>query len=423
MKKLIRIIVLWIIILILFKLYNQKNDIVEYNTLPNNEDITEVLEINIIDKYNNMSKIYEDPKTELYYEVDMVINGIYYYNVGIRTKGTTIFYWLEDNDSNKLSFKVRLNYKNPEQNYMGMTELHLNAQAMDPTGMREYLIYDIYNEAGIDTQKYCLAELKIDNRSIGLVTMVEVINEKYVEYIYNSKDGNLYKPVNQEYKNVYGAEFAYTTDNIEDYKGIFNYVKTENTTEEDKQRLISILKKMKEATTPEEVESCFMDFDKVLKAMAINKVVSNVDGFAGRTLRNFFIYEENGKIDIIPFDFNFSLGTHVKEYFFEDEDIYDLGLIEYNYNAHSYLVDIIQENEEFLERYNNYIKEIQDLMQEMKLDEKIDILDRQVEHIIQNDTEKFYTYEEYKNGLASLKEFIKQRCEQEQNIIDYTEIN
>ena len=419
MKKLIRIIVLWIIILLLFKMYNQKNNITEYNTLPNNKDISKVLEVNIIDKYDNMAKIYENPMTEQYYEVDLIIDGVYYYNVGIRAKGTTIYYWLEDHDSNKLSFKVRLNYKDPEQNYEGITEFHLNSQVMDPTGMREYLIYDLYNAAGIDTQKYCFSELKIDNKSIGLMTMVEVINEKYVEYTYNSKEGNLYKPANQEYKNVFGAELSYRSDNIEDYRGIFDYVKTENTTDEDKKRLVAVFKKIKEASTPEEIEECFMDFNKVLKILAINKVVSNVDGVTGKTMRNYFLYEENGKIDIIPFDFNFSLGIQVKEYFFRDEDVNDLGLIEYTYENHSFLIDIIMEHETFFNRYNEYVKDIQKLMDDINLDEKVDILDINIKQIIQNDTEKFYTYEEYRNGLIELKDFMRKRINQEPNVSIY----
>ena len=419
MKKLIRIIVLWIIILILFKMYNQKNNITEYNTLPNNKDISKVLEINIIDKYDNMDKIYKDPVAEQYYEVDLIIDGVYYYNVGIRAKGTTIYYWLEDHDSNKLSFKVRLNYKDPEQNYEGITEFHLNSQAMDPSGMREYLVYEIYNAYGVDTQKYCFTELKIDDKSIGLMTMVEVINEKYVEYTYNSKEGNLYKPANQEYKNVLGAELSYRTDNIEDYRGIFDYVKTENTTDEDKKRLIEILRKIKYASTSDEIEECFMDFDKVLKILAINKVVSNVDGVAGKTIRNFFLYEENGKIDIIAFDFNLSMGIQPKEYFFQKDDIYDLGLIEYTYDYHSFLIDIIMKYPEFLTRYNEHIKNIQELMKEMNLDKRIDLIDENIRDIVKNDTEKFYTYEEYKNGIIDLKSFIRTRINQDSNVSIY----
>lgn len=409
MRKLYRIIVLWIIILLIFYFYNQKISISELSVLPNNQDIENVLQINIIDKYNNMEKIYNNPSAEEFYEFDLIIGDIYYYNVGIRTKGSSIFRWLRKYDCDKYSFKVKLDYRNPEQSYNGMTELHLNAQAMDPTGMREYLVYDIYNEAGIDTQKYCFANLQVDNESIGLVTVVEIINEQYVEFTYGCANGNLYKPSNEENKDIYGAELEYKGDNIELYKAIFDNTKTSNTTDEDKQRLVSIIKKINEAKTPEEIESCFMDFDKVLKIIAINRAVSNVDGITGRTMRNYYIYEENGKIDIIPFDFNFSLGTQPKEYFFTQDDVNALDLIEYKYENHSKLIDIILENEIFLEKYNIYVNDILNIMDKMQLDKIIDEIDEKVSFIIQNDTSKYYSYEEYKNGIENLKEFIDKR--------------
>lgn len=406
MRKLYRIIVLWIIILLIFYFYNQKISISELNALPNNQDIENVLQINIIDKYNNMEKIYNNPSAEEFYEFDLIIGDIYYYNVGIRTKGSSVFKWLEKNNSTKYSFKVMLNYRNENQSYNGITEFYINSQAMDPTGMREVLVYKIYEEMGIDTLRYSFSELKIDGESHGLVTVVECVNEEYIFNKYNSNDGNLYKPKYNNQTGEYGADLHYQGDDISDYKGIFDNTKTSKTDDEDKKRLIAIIKSINEAS---ELDKYFMDFDKVIKMIAVNKVVSNVDGIAGRTMWNFYLYEENGKIDVIAYDFNMSLGLNPKEYFWTEEDVNTFDLIEYDDEFHSILVDIIVENEEYFEKYLQYITETKKVMKEMNLDNIINIIDSNVSNIIQKDANKYYSYEQYLLGIDELKKFINQR--------------
>ena len=158
------LIVIVIILAINIKKYIQKRNTEE------NSNTSKIIEIEIIDKENNMQNLYENPEKEEYVEVDIIIDGIYYKNVGIRTKGSSVYRYISSNNNGKnlYSFKAKLDYINKNQNYNGITELYLNRSVYDKTKIREFLAYDLYNDMGIKSQSYFLGNLKINNESLGL---------------------------------------------------------------------------------------------------------------------------------------------------------------------------------------------------------------------------------------------------------------
>lgn len=289
-----------------------------------------------------------------------------------------------------------------------MTEIYLNTGVYDNSEMREYLAYKIYNEMGIDTQSYSLADLKIDGNENGIVTIVEVINENYIAQKYANNQGNLYKPTLIEWKGNFGADFRYSGEDLKEYEGIFNNVKTERTTEEDKYRLIKIIKSINEAKTKQELEKNFMDFDKIIKMIAINKAIANIDSFTSKTLRNYYLYELDDKIDIIPFDFDLTMGSNPNKIFWTEEfDTYELA--KGDDEIYSKLVEIILKDNEYQERYKKYYYDTLQKIKDMEINSIIDNINSKIDEKVKLNTNKIYSYEEYKNGLNDLKNFMNNR--------------
>lgn len=397
-KKIIWILLIMLcVVLIIYRENFLQNNCKESNEDNGNLDNVDILEINIIDKYNQFNEL---DKKEEYKLIDLRIGKEYYKEVGIRTKGSTVYYLLEKNDSKNYSYKIKLDYKNKKQNYKGITELHLNTGIPDPTGIREYLVYKIYNQMGINTQKYGLGELKLDNKSLGLISVVEVVNENYINRNYNLENANLYKPDPYLNHDHISAGLNYNGDEEENYRAIFDNVKTLKTNKEDKTRLINILKSINKE---KEIEKYFYDFDKIIKMIAINKVVGDIDSFTGKTLRNYYLYEANGKIDIIPFDFNISFGVNANGDLYE-EDIYDLTLSRRT-NGNSILLDIIRENDVYANKYQGYVRETINILKNINLDELV----YETKEIVKNNERKFYHMTEYEQGIKDLKDFINLR--------------
>lgn len=80
-------------------------------------DSSEIVQINIIDKYNNIETLHKNARKEEYVLVDLTIDGIYYRDVGIRTKGDTIYTYFKRSKSTRFSYKVELDYTYKNQNY------------------------------------------------------------------------------------------------------------------------------------------------------------------------------------------------------------------------------------------------------------------------------------------------------------------
>ena len=51
-----------------------------------------------------------------------------------------------------------------------------------------------------------------------------------------------------------------------------------------------------------------VDVDAVLKYMAVQTMVVNLDGLTGDTTHNFYLYESDGRISLIPWDYDLAFG-------------------------------------------------------------------------------------------------------------------
>lgn len=115
MKKNKKIIILiFIVVLALIVLYSYRE---KTNRIKMDDETIKIIEVNIIDKNNKIEQLHKDAEKEEYVIVDIMIDGNYYSDVGIRTKGSSIYTILERYGSDRYSYKVKLNYTNKEQNY------------------------------------------------------------------------------------------------------------------------------------------------------------------------------------------------------------------------------------------------------------------------------------------------------------------
>ncbi len=275
-------------------------------------------------------------------------------------------------------------------------------------GIREYLVYEIYNKMGIKTQDYFLGHLKLGDVDRGLITVVEVINENYIKKAYNYEHANLYKPIMINENEYAGADFRYLGDDLELYKGIFNKTKTIATLDEDKQRLIKILANINSSSDSKAIEENFIDFDKIIKMVAIDKALGCIDTFTRNYLRNSFLYEENGKIDILMFDCDFSLNYNVSPEFWT-QNINEFDLTKDDAKIYSRIIEIINENEEYTKKYYQYVEETIQILEEMNENGTIDELLDKTEKIVLLNECTIYSKKMYARERVRLKEFIENR--------------
>ena len=99
------------------------------------------------------------------------------------------------------------------------------------------------------------------------------------------------------------VKLAYIDDDPESYSNIFNNAKT-NIGKKDKTRLIEALKKL---NAGEDIEDTVYT-DEVIRYLAVHDFLQNGDSYTGMMVHNYYLYEQDGQLAIIPWDYNLGFG-------------------------------------------------------------------------------------------------------------------
>lgn len=197
-----------------------------------------------------------------------------------------------------------------------------------------------------------------------------------------------------------GGSLEYIDDNVESYSSIFNNVVGKGT-ESDYKRVVQAIKALSEG---KDIEKYF-DVDKILRYLAAHTIVVNLDSYSSNMAQNYYIYERDGKITILPWDYNLAWGG------FQNGDAssvinfpIDTPVSGVEMSSRP-LIDKLFANPEYLERYHSYLRQLIDnYFANGKFAEKVRELDSLILDYVKNDATAFCTYEEYKTAVST---FIK----------------
>ena len=99
-----------------------------------------------------------------------------------------------------------------------------------------------------------------------------------------------------------GADLRYTDDDPDSYSDIFD--NTETDADDGAQtRVIAALKALSEGDAAEA-----LDTDEVIRYFAAHNFTLNYDSYTGTMLHNYYLYEKDGKLSMLPWDYNLAFG-------------------------------------------------------------------------------------------------------------------
>ena len=254
-----------------------------------------VNELNIEISEEDWADLVENPLEETYYAVDVTINGETLSNVALRTKGNNTLTSVASSDSDRYSFKIDFDYFNDGENYYGLKKLNLNNNYGDASYMREYISYRIMGEMGIPVPATSYTHITINGEEWGLYLAVEPIDEVFLERTFGDSTGDLYKPDGT------GADLVYRGDDMSEYPGLV--LKTNEETS-DGSAILALMQALESGEGLEDV----LDVDEVLRYLAANVALANYDSYLGNTTHNYYLYEQDGRFTIVPWDYNYSFG-------------------------------------------------------------------------------------------------------------------
>lgn len=200
----------------------------------------------------------------------------------------------------------------------------------------------------------------------------------------------------------------YADDDFDSYRNIFDSAKTP-VTDADKKRLIAALEDLSEGDNiPETV-----DIDAVIRYFVVHNFVVNFDSYTGSMIHNYYLYEKDGQLQMLPWDYNLAFGT------FQGGDN---GTSMVNFpidspvsggNAEDRpMIAWIFAEEEYTEAYHEVFAEfVEKYFTDGELAKLIDDTAVLIAPYVQKDPTAFCTYAEFETGVGTLREFCLLRGE------------
>lgn len=228
------------------------------------------------------------------------------------------------------------------------------------------------------------SKISVNGEYIGVYLALEGVEDSFMLRNYGTKNGELYKPENMGFGDG-PSEGDLST--IEDY----------------------------------------MDIDNLLKYMAVHEFAVNGDSLSGNMAHNYYLYESDGQLNIIPWDYNLSFGGMFGGGPGRDSDggrssgatsmINDP--IDDSWQSTNFF-DILLENEEYSAKYHEYLSMLVDYVENGGYEKLTQRLHSQIDELVETDPTSFYTYDEYKAAYTMLDEVVHLRAESIKGQLDKT---
>lgn len=199
------------------------------------------------------------------------------------------------------------------------------------------------------------------------------------------------------------VKLQYVDDNLQSYTNIWNNAKTDITTA-DQKRLIESLKKL---SNVQELESV-VDIEQVIRYFVVHNYVCNGDSYTGSMIHNYYLYEENGQMTMIPWDYNLAFGT------FQggnaqnivntpiDAPVSDGG------GEDRPMWHWILSDRSYTELYHQYFAEFLNTVDVQRI---IDNAYSLIKIYVEKDPTTFYTQEEFEAGIEDISQFCTLRSQ------------
>ncbi len=199
-----------------------------------------------------------------------------------------------------------------------------------------------------------------------------------------------------------GANLNYTDDSLDSYSTIWEG-EVGGTSDADHKRVVTALKNISEGT---ELET-YMDIENLLKYMAVHLFSVNDDSLSGSMAHNYYLYEEGGQLNIIPWDYNLAFGGMGMGGSNSATDVVNEA-IDDAFSGTKFF-DTLMANEEYHAQYYAVMQKLVEYLLGDGFESFYNRTRAQIDALVETDPNAFYTYEEYLTAVETFYELVKLR--------------
>ncbi|MGB4595649.1 MAG: CotH kinase family protein [Anaerolineaceae bacterium] len=397
-------------------------------------------------------------QSKTYIMADVVINGVTYQSVGVRTKGNASLSQVSQSVSpERYSLRIKFDEYIDGQTCLGLDELVLNNMIADPSYMKEYLSQDLMRFIGVEAPLTNYASLSVNGEGAGFYVALESYGESYNRRVYGDNAGNYYNvktmemgggnrgvqaggflqqaldnqaginpPESADWNDRQafvgggggsrGGSLEYSDDNPESYPAIFDNAITK-VSASDQENLIEALKAL---STGEDIDTHF-DIDQILRYFAAHTVLVNLDSYYSNMAQNYVIQERDGVVSILPWDYHLAYGGFQSG---SASDVVnapiDTPLSGVTMESRP-LLNALLSNEIYAELYHQYLdKIVTEYFGSGLFEETVRNLQNKISTYVQNDPTAFTGYDDFTSTVDTLISLNMLRAESISGQLDGT---
>lgn len=204
------------------------------------------------------------------------------------------------------------------------------------------------------------------------------------------------------------VRLVYTDENPDSYRNIFDNAKTQIKAK-DKVRLIEALRRL---NAREDLENT-VDRGEIIQYLAVHNFLCNDDSYTGMMVHNYYLYEENGRLSIIPWDYNLAFGGFAA---FTDatatvNNPIDSPVSGGTVDSRPLIAWIFSDEVAMADYHDAYDRFIQENLESGWLAAEITRIREMVTPYLQKDSTAFYNMEEFGQAVDILQVFCQKRSE------------
>ncbi len=414
-----------------------------------------VVNVRLVAAEDDWEYLFQNAMEEQYIKADLWYDGELIPDIAVRAKGNSSLKTTANSGSQRFSLKVDLNFFNSARNLYGVKKLCFNNGFSDPTFIRETLSYELYARMGIPAPRTAFVDLWANDTHLGLYTMVEAIDKTFIGNHFANDTGNLYKPempaaflnwTEADYK-IQMARFGITeADNqmgVEDINlggaNLMEILQVLNAgeaggeqsnpppspnapgvaaanqrrslveqmwlkTNENKPdhsllfRFLDVLNNEPDETFATEIEKV-LDVDEALRFLAVSALIVHLDNYIAMG-HNYYLYDNNGKFVILPWDLNMAFGTF--NYGLNRDQLINYYIDEPTGGpmAERPLVKRLLSHQPYLDTYHDYLEQLLDgPFAAANVNTRIDELAALIRPYVAADELKFFATSQFELGI------------------------
>lgn len=374
----------------------------------------------------------------------VVIDGESMHHVGVRTKGNSTLLLNASKGWDRFSLVLEFNAFEESQRFQGLDVLSLYNNMFDASYMKTYLCYEMMRSMGVETPLCSFAAVHLNGEFVGLYAASETFSESFALRNFGYDYGQIYKPeqfdiaaiMTGELQNTKlnleafsgGSEGGFTIDSaltisneavrlaylgesLYDYEDIWRNASFPIGTV-DKERVVNALKKIHEENSPETV----VDMDALARYFAVNTFVLNTDCYTTSMAHNYGLYEKDGVLSMLPWDYDVALGNIGSEFGITDPSIFinqpiDTPVFSTTVEERP-LLRVLLESEEGLALYHKYLDElVSSWIESGKMQTEITRIAEMIRPWVERETITVYSLEEHLQAVESIGRFTTYRGE------------